>query len=159
MDFRRILTALLEARVDFIVVGGVSAVLQGVPTTTFDLDIVHARTAENRRRLATVLRALDACYREHLPGKRLTPTEADLESKGHLLLMTVAGPLDVLGTVVGGLDFDDLAPRTRALELGGASVKVLDLAAVIELKERTGRDKDLAQLPLLRRTLKERESE
>jgi hypothetical protein len=77
MDFRRILSALVEARVDFIVVGGVGAVLQGVPTTTFDLDIVPSRSPENRERLFGVLESLEACHREHLP-KGLLPTVQDL---------------------------------------------------------------------------------
>lgn len=156
MDFRRILSALVEAQVDFVVIGGVGAVLQGVPTTTFDLDIVPSRSLENRRKLFEVLEALEACYRQHLPRK-LLPTVEDLSSDGHMLLMTRAGPLDVLGRVAGGLEYTDLVPRSRWMELGeGLRIRVLDLAAIIEIKERTGREKDLAQLPLLRRALRER---
>ena len=157
MDFRAILTALTEADVEFVVIGGVSAVLHGVPTTTFDLDIVPARSDENRRRLFGVLQALEACYREHLP-KRLAPTEQHLDSDGHMLLMTSAGPLDVLGRVTGGQTYEDLVERSRSLDLGsGMSVRILDLDALIEIKEMTGREKDIAQLPLLRRALQERQ--
>ena len=42
-----ILRALVEAGVEFIVVGGVAAVLNGAPVSTFDLDVVHARDAAN----------------------------------------------------------------------------------------------------------------
>ena len=149
--------ALVEAQVDFIVIGGVGAVLQGVPTTTFDLDIVHARSDGNRKKLFEVLLSLEACYRQHLP-RRLLPTEDDLSSDGHMLLMTSAGPMDVLGRVVGDLDYDDLLQRSHWRDLrDGSRIRVLDLEALIELKEKTGREKDLAQLPLLRRTLRERE--
>ena len=158
MDFRRILLALNESGVEYVVVGGVSAVLQGVPATTFDLDIVPSRSEQNRTRLLRVLQGLEACYREHLPAKRLVPTADDLASDGHLLLVTTSGPLDVLGTVVGGLDYDDLVARSHTLEVGeGTNVQVLDLAAIIEMKERMGREKDVAQLPLLRRALRERD--
>jgi hypothetical protein len=37
-----VLRTLSEHRVDFIVVGGVGAVLQGAPIMTFDLDVVHS---------------------------------------------------------------------------------------------------------------------
>ena len=50
-DFRQILRTLTEHHVKFIVVGGVSAVLQGVPFSTFDLDVVHARDPQNVERL------------------------------------------------------------------------------------------------------------
>jgi hypothetical protein len=156
MDFRAILEALAGARVEFVVVGGVCAVLHGVPTTTFDLDIVHERSAENVRRLHGVLQDLDACYREHLP-RRLRPLERDLALGGHHLLMTRAGPLDLLGTVVGGRSYAELVEHSREKDLGqGLGVRVLDLELLVRLKEESSREKDRAQLPLLRRTLAER---
>jgi len=36
-------------QVDFIVVGGVAAVLQGAPVSTFDVDVVHSREEGNTR--------------------------------------------------------------------------------------------------------------
>jgi hypothetical protein len=41
-DFLAVIRALGEHRVDFIVVGGVAAVLAGAPISTFDLDLVHS---------------------------------------------------------------------------------------------------------------------
>jgi len=156
MGFRAILERLAAAEVDLVVVGGVSAVLHGVPTTTFDLDVVHARDEANRERLHRALLELEACYREHLP-KVLVPTLADLDSDGHVLLKTVHGSLDVLGTVAGGRRYEDLVPHSTAMDLGqGLRVRVLDLEQLLELKQATGRPKDLAQRPLLRQTLAER---
>ncbi len=48
-DFYSILDALVRHRVDFIVVGGVAAVLEGAPISTFDLDIVYNRSDEAGR--------------------------------------------------------------------------------------------------------------
>jgi hypothetical protein len=42
---------------------------------------------------------------------------------------------------------------------GGLNVRVLSLPALIEAKERSGRPKDLAALPVLRATLEERQRE
>lgn len=156
MDFRTLLKALLGAEVEFIVVGGVSAVLQGVPTSTFDVDIVHSRDPENRRRLLAALRNLEARYREHLP-RVLEPSESDLDSDGHMLLMTAAGPLDVLGSVAGRRQYADLLPHSVVLALDESTrVRILGLEMLIRIKEEVGREKDLASLPLLRRTLEER---
>ena len=49
LDFIKILKTLLDHEVDFIIVGGVSAVLHGSPISTFDLDLVHSRTPNNIR--------------------------------------------------------------------------------------------------------------
>ena len=62
-DFLEILKVLTKHKVDFIVVGGVYAVLHGAPVTTFDLDIVHSRSSQNLSRLMSALNELDAFYR------------------------------------------------------------------------------------------------
>jgi len=71
-DFLEILKVLSEHKVDFIVVGGVCAVLHGAPVTTFDLDLVHSRSSDNLARLLSALKELDAYYRGR-EGHRLTP--------------------------------------------------------------------------------------
>lgn len=156
MDFRALLGALAAADVRFVLVGGVAAILQGVTTHTYDVDVVHARDPENAKRLAAVLRSLEACYREHLP-KRLEPREEDLKLPGHHLLGTRFGPLDLLGRIAGEKGYEDLIDRAPLTDLGrGLRVHVLDLEVLVEVKEALGRDKDRAQLPEYRRTLEER---
>src|SRR3954447_2164849 len=97
-DFRVILQTLFDCGVDFIVVGGVCAVLHGAPVSTLDVDLVHSRAPENLERLLAALQDLDAYYREQ-PDRRLRPGPSHLASAGHQLLLTRAGPLDLLGTV------------------------------------------------------------
>jgi predicted nucleotidyltransferase len=62
--------------------------------------------------------------------------------------------VDVLGAIGQGRTYDDLLPESLAVDLGGVSVQVLGLAAVIRTKEEAGRDKDRAVLDILRRTLR-----
>ncbi|MBI5432439.1 MAG: hypothetical protein HZA52_06395 [Planctomycetes bacterium] len=156
MDFRAILTALEDADVRYVLVGGVAAVLHGVPVNTFDIDIVPAREPENAGRLAVALRGLDACYRQHLP-KRLEPIARDLMLPGHHLLMTRCGPLDVLGEIVGGRSYPDLVVHAPRADLhDGLRVQVLDLAELVAIKRLLTRTKDRAQLADYERTLEER---
>lgn len=154
-DFERVLKALTEHKVDFIVVGGVCAALHGASVTTLDLDIVHSRDADNLDRLTQTLTELDAYYREH-PPHRFVPEAQRLASPGHHLLMTNAGPVDVLGTLAGGRDYAQLLPHTVEQPLTeGLSVRMLDLPTLIQVKQETGREKDRLMLPVLRRTLEE----
>lgn len=155
-DYLALLRTLKEHGVDFIVVGGVCAVLHGAPIATFDLDVVHSRSPENIERLLKALAALKATSRSH-PEKNLVPGRSHLASPGHQLLMTAHGPLDLLGTVGTGRGYAELLPLSTDLELtGDVTVHLLDLEALIALKEETGHEKDLAVLPVLRRTLEER---
>lgn len=150
-----ILRTLTAHRVEFIVVGGVSAVLQGASLITFDLDVVHSRAPENLQRLLAALAVLDAHYRAQ-PERRLAPAKSHLETGGHQLLMTRYGPLDLLGEIGSGHGYDDLLHDAVDLELApGVRVHVLGLRRLIEVKRETAGEKDLAALPVLERTLEE----
>lgn len=154
------LTTLLEvlaaADVELIVVGGLAAVAQGAPVTTFDLDVVHHRTDANVDRLLDVLTDLDAFHRGR-EADGLRPTKEALLGPGHQLLSTRLGPLDVLGVIEAGLDYEALLPETIEVDVAGHRVRVLDLAAMVRIKERSDRPKDRLVLPVLRATLKRRD--
>lgn len=152
--FREALEVLARHDVDFIVVGGVAAVLAGAPISTFDLAIVHRRTADNVARLQVALADLDARYRDPA-GRTLRPDAAALVGPGHHLLLTRCGPLDVLGQIGLGEGHDALVEDSTLLSLDALSIRVLGLRALIRSKEQAGRDKDRAVLAILRRTLAE----
>jgi hypothetical protein len=154
-DYLALLQTLVQHRVEFMVVGGVSAVLHGAPVTTLDLDIVHSRDPDNLQRLISALQDLDAYYRGR-GDQRLRPALTHLASEGHHLLMTRFGPLDVLGIIGIGRGYEDLRENTVGLDVDDCRVQVLSLEKLIEIKEETGLDKDKAMLPVLRRTLEEK---
>jgi hypothetical protein len=128
-NFVAILQALVEHHVDFIVVGGVGAVLQGAPLATFDLDIIHSTEPRNVQRLDVALDALDGAPR---------------------------GCLNLLGAIGHGHPYSELIQKTIAVQIGeGVTVPVLKLATLISVKEETAGEKDRAVLPILRQTLRE----
>lgn len=152
--FVEALRVLVAHEVEFIVVGMAAGVLQGVPLTTMDVDVVHRRSKENVERLLAALMELGAVYRGD--GRRLAPTVSHLLGPGHQLLTTVCGDLDCLGTVDHDKSYEDLLPNTEEMLIGpGAAVRVLALEELIEVKRRAGRAKDLAVLPFLEATLDE----
>jgi predicted nucleotidyltransferase len=150
--FLRLLEVLVRHGVDFIIVGGVAASLEGAPVLTFDLDVVYETSPENTERLLQVLREIHARYRDP-GGRQITPDATRLGRNRLNLFTTDLGPFDVLPAVSGDLRFQDLLSRTNIHEVGGFEVRVLDLEAVIQAKEYANRDKDRAVLPVLRRTL------
>jgi len=152
-EFANILVELCRHQVDFIIVGGVAAALEGAPFNTLDLDIVHRRTTDNIVRLLAALRSLNAVYRHQ---EKLKPEMSHLATAGHQLLMTRDGPLDVLGAIGRSRTYEDLLPRTVEVDLEGLRVRVLELETLIAVKEEVAGEKDLAVLPLLRRTLAEK---
>jgi predicted nucleotidyltransferase len=148
--------ALHDAGIEFVVVGGLSATLNGVPINTFDVDVVHRRTSENIDRILPVLEALDAVYRIQ-PERRLRPVRSALLSTGHQNLLTKHGPLDLLGEIGNGLGYEELVPRSKEILIAeGLRVRILNLETLIEVKEQLNGEKDRAMLLILRRTLEEK---
>jgi hypothetical protein len=149
-SFRDALEVFCRHQVEFIVVGGVAAVLNGAPISTFDVDLVHARTPENLARVMGALEELDAQYRDQT-GRRLAPAAGLLAGDGHHLLRTKFGPVDLLDVIGHGHAYESLFAESSARSLGAFSVRVLNLDALIRIKEETAR----AVLAILRRTLRE----
>ncbi len=137
---------------DFVLVGALSAVLQGAGVTTFDVDVVHSRDDANLERFLTALRSMNAVYRGH--PARLSPTKEHLETAGHQLLLTDYGPLDVLGTIEDGMGYDELQTRCVVKNWQGQELHVLSLSEYVALKEKSTTPKDQARLPLLREAAK-----
>ena len=154
-DTATLVQLLVEANVEFIVVGMSAAVFLGVPATTQDLDVVHRRTRENISRLLGFLAGIGAYYRHDFANRMLSPTAEALAGHGHQNLQTNYGPLDLLGQL-GELGYEELLTRSVVVADGSLTLHVLDLPTLIEVKTRAGRPKDRIALPLLLATLEER---
>ncbi|WP_324992114.1 hypothetical protein [Hyalangium sp.] len=131
-DLRALVEALVGAGVEFIVVGGGAAVLQGAPTTTLDLDIVH---------------------------RRLRPDASLLMGQGQIRLSTDLGPLDPLCRLHDGRGYEELLVHSEVVTDGQIQIRVIDLPTLIEIKSTTGRSKDKLIVPVLLALLAERTSE
>ena len=155
-SFEAILRVLCEHKVDYILVGGLCAVMHGAPIQTSDIDIVQSRDPENLVRLEAALRELGASYREH--RNRIGPEARKLASPGHHLLSTKFGPIDVLGTIASGRDYESLLSDTVGVALDDDSTfRMLTLPTLILTKQETNREKDRLVLPILIITLKNSE--
>jgi hypothetical protein len=156
-DLPALLATLCDSGVEFIVVGGVAAVLQGVPITT--TDIVHRRTPENVARLLEVLLKLDATMRYDFARRGLRPTAEMLAGKGQINLSTSLGPIDPLCQLDEGQGYDELLPHSVSVRDEGKLLHVLDLPTLIAAKTKAGRPKDRIVLPILIATLQERDKD
>ena len=150
-SFREILELLNNHEVEYIVVGGVAAVIQGAPITTFDLDALVRVSDDNAERLSSALEDLDARYREH--SSTVRPTKEDILAGGHLLLLTRAGPLDVLGFIGDKNRYEDLIDRSSEVEMTVGTFRVLDLEELVRQKKDSDRAKDRVMLELLEEVL------
>jgi len=139
-----LLERLGEGDVDFVIIGGIAAVLLGSPTVTHDLDICFSAQPENLEALGAVLTDLDA---------RLWGVEADvpftadartLAKVDLLTLETRAGRIDVMRRPAGAPVYEELRSRAEVVELRGRTFRVANIDDLITMKRAAGRPKDLA---------------
>lgn len=136
-----LLEVLLDAGVEFIVVGGIAAVAHGAITPTQDLDIAAPLTEENLNRLMTAIRPYHPRHATRPDLGEVWQTPAQLTKFRLLLLQTDLGRLDVLGRVEPLGDFSSL--RSVQVELvEGRMVDVLELSQLLEVKAHLNRPKD-----------------
>jgi hypothetical protein len=138
-------------RVDYVLIGGMAAVLHGSPAATGDADIVPARTADNLARLAAALTDLHARIRSlaEPDGLAFEPHPELLSSMAMLNLTTRCGDLDLTVMPSGTGGYDELLPGAIRFDIDGIEVAVASLDDVIRSKRAADRPKDRAMLPLL----------
>jgi hypothetical protein len=144
---------LTQGGVEYVIVGGVSAVLQGASIVTRDLDICYRRTSANIARLVAALGPLHPRPRGFPPGLPFTFDERTVLLGSNFTLEVGDQSLDLLGdmSAIGG--YEEIIGEAKAMQVGGYTVKVLSLAQLIATKQAAGRPKDLAALPILQATL------
>jgi predicted nucleotidyltransferase len=139
-----LLRELADGDVDFVIVGGIAAVLHGSPTVTHDLDIVFAADRKNLEALGSVLTSLGA----RLWGVEETlPFQADartLDGVDLLALETDAGRIDVMRRPIGAPEFGELRDNADVVEIEGRRFRIAAIDDLIAMKRAAGRPKDIA---------------
>ena len=157
-DPLEILRTLERHGVRYVLIGAAAARVAGAPVVTEDIDVTPATSRENLERLAAALRELGARVRSSIEPEGVAfPVDPEMLIGADMwTLVTSAGDLDLCFMPAGTRGYDDLRREASRERLGrGLIVTVASLRDVIRSKEAAGRDKDIAQLPLLRRTLEQ----
>lgn len=152
-DPYRVIAALNENRVDYVLIGGFAAAIHGSPHVTFDLDVAPSRNTDNLDRLSKALLDLNAKLETGTgePPMPFDPAPAILRRTELLNLQTDGGALDIVFAPAGIRGYADLAKHASPVEIGrGLTVVVASLDDVIRSKEAADRPKDRVVLDDLR---------
>lgn len=144
-----VIRALVEAGVDFVIVGGVAVVLQSMPRFTKDLDICYSTERDNLDALGEVLVALGARLRGIPEEVPFVPDGRALRRTQIMCLTTPAGDIDLLVDPDGAPGYKTLRRRSDVKELGGHMVRVAAIDDLIAMKEAAGRPQDLIDVESL----------
>lgn len=138
---------LVRHRLDTVVIGNAAAALQGSPVTTLDIDFMFLKTPGNLKKLKALARDLGAMVlRPYYPASDLYRVSRDADGL----------QLNFMARVDGIPSFRALRSRSVAVTFGPHSLLVASLADIIKSKTAAGRPQDLAVLPVLEETLREK---
>ena len=157
MNMFELLKMLDEAKVEFVLVGGLAVALHGYLRVTMDVDVVLAMEVENLQRFLAAAKA---------SGLHPTiPVEIDSLAKPELIeqwyrekgmlafslrgSQTMATVIDILIRPV--VPFADLRRAATMVEVGSISIPVASIDHLIAMKTGTGRSKDAIDIEELRK--------
>ncbi|MEQ1947090.1 MAG: hypothetical protein ABL995_07865 [Bryobacteraceae bacterium] len=141
--------AFVDMGVEFIVIGGWSAVLHGSSYITNDLDVCFRRTRENCKRVAEALRPYHPRLRDVPDNLPFVWDAATLANGSIFTLKTDLGMVDLLTEIDGIGTFEDALKLSVKVPAFDREVWTLDLPALIRSKRAAGRPKDLQLIPEL----------
>ena len=142
-SLRRVFRSFQDHDVRYVVIGGIAAILHGVPRATFDLDILIEATEENAERLLKAL--LDA----GVGTAALTTANSVLANEITVFKDFVR--IDVQ-TSTPGLTFETAWTNKIAAVYEGQQFHVVNRSDLIASKSATGRQVDLEDVRILGET-------
>jgi hypothetical protein len=127
-------------KVRYLVIGGIAAVLHGVPRATFDLDILIEATVQNAARL------LDALIEANLGTATLITPEQLIS---HEITIFQDRVRIVVQTSTPGISFNDAWKRRETLDYQNQKLYVVSREDLIASKRAAGQEVDLEDVRLL----------
>ncbi len=149
-----ILFALTDAGVEFVVGGGVAAVLHGVERVTLDIDLALDMDPANVEKFLQVMHELGLQPRVPVPARDLMSREAVqrmIAEKGALVFSFVDfdRPLRHVDIFLqGNLSFEELSRGARKVVIEDRAIKIMGIGKLLETKRAITplRDKDLIDI-------------
>ena len=140
-DFRDILSAFCEEKVEFMLVGAYAVAAHGLPRATGDIDLWIRCSDENAPRVWRALNKFGA------PLSSLA--ENDLAKPGMVIQIGVAPRrIDIL-TEITGVTFDEAQAGQLLISLEGLTIPVIGRSHLIQNKNAVGRPQDKADVARL----------
>jgi predicted nucleotidyltransferase len=140
----RVARVLTDRKLEAILVGNAAAALRGAPVTTVDFDFMFRKTPANLKKLKAVARELGAeILRPYYPVSEMFRVINDDQGL----------QLDFMGRLDGIRSFEGLRARSSPVSFGEYQLLVADLGDIIKSKRAAGRQRDLAVLEILEKTL------
>jgi hypothetical protein len=144
-DFVDMLSCLVAAGVEFVIVGAHALAAHGIARATGDIDIFVRPSVANAGRVVAALRTFGAPLEAH------GVTEADFCTPGTVYQIGLPPRRIDLLTEISGVSFEEAWASRRESVIASFAIAILGLESLRKNKAAAARDKDLADLRALER--------
>lgn len=135
-----VFASLQKKEVKYVVIGGIAAVLHGVPRATFDLDILIEASPANAHKLLGALEEAGLGSASQINAKELLDNEITIfEDKVRIDVQTSTP----------GLQFESAWKNRITMSYNGQNFQVVSKQDLIKSKRAAGREVDLEDVRLL----------
>jgi len=139
-QYEEIISALLDADVDFVVGGGVACVLHGVERVTMDVDVAVATDPDNFSRFIGVMEDLGLKPRVPVDPRTLLDDRVldNIINEKHALVFSFLGPhlptrhVDIF--LRKDLNHEALSPHVETVQFRGRVLKVVSKQKLLDIK-------------------------
>lgn len=140
LKLENLFSALNNARVKYLLIGGMASILYGVPRTTVDFDVAIAASSGNVKKTIEALKNIGlSCDTEDIE---------EIISQGGITFSNDQ-EVDVLTSLPGKEDFENLWKRRNKVIYEMASINVISKNDQIRLLRYVGRKQDLEDADIL----------
>lgn len=144
-NFRDMLSAFSDAKVEYLLVGAYALAAHGSPRATGDIDFWVRPVPSNAQKVWKALQIF---------GAPMSQIQLEDFSTPDIVYQIGLPPqrIDLL-TSISGVNFEDAWPTRILIEIDGLHVPVIGLEELLKNKESSGRDKDCVDIPTIKRLL------
>jgi len=140
-DFRDILSAFCEEKVEFMLVGAYAVAAHGLPRATGDIDLWIKCSEKNAERVWAAIMNFGA------PLANIS--KQDFSTRGNVVQIGVTPRrIDIL-TQITGVEYEEAEPQSITIEIEGIAIPVIGLAHLVQNKSAVGRPQDKADVARL----------
>ncbi|MEZ0471513.1 hypothetical protein [Luteimonas salinilitoris] len=158
-NVRQIFAALNDARVDYVVVGGLAVILHGYLRATADLDLAIGLSPGNARRGMRALASIGLQPRLPVAMDDFADEDRRLDwlRNRNMVVFPLWDPANPLRSVDVFIDepigFGDLMAEAVVKDVDGLEVRIASIPHLIEMKRRSARPRDLEDIDKLQQIL------
>lgn len=140
---QNLLRFLVKSPLDFVLVGGLAAVIHGCNQTTRDIDICLILSHEKIQALREILKPIHPKLRTTKEKLSFLEFPKELTDVKNLYLETDLGVLDIISHVEGVGGFYDVLKNAKEIKLFEGLCHVISIDDLIKSKKALGRHRDL----------------